>query len=321
MKLHKKLLPISKNRNEIKNVLITQLFAFHDKFDKSYIQSNSSLIEDIRKSQEGSIGVRAGFVFLDGLNIATLKIYDNDASVGWNIINDIYSVMYWGFQIDEHHRQQKNISFEIANGLEQAQIFFHSLAMVNGHKDIAFWSAHIIANHIYKGGMLNGIGDANMDFVHFYWRLLIAQLHNQWVPKEKLNDALGNFKPLLEFANNPALFEKALIEYCDFRMARSLLYENQNVAKQRKPADGFYIFEIPSFSLLPLELFALKAVYESTTGKNLSLNVDHPLLQSPLMSVPKFNLVSNKVGADLEILGKQSFASNWSPLKITPLEF
>lgn len=320
MNFKSKLRPTATNREEVIGVLTNQLLSSSNSFEKAYDSSYKSLLKDIDEAKAGGIGPRVGFLFTDGLNIATTKILSKDAS-GWMLIQSLSAMMNWGIIIDEHHRQDKEIGFDASTGFEYAQIFFHGLALSSGNDFAAELSARILANYMYSGGFSEGTGEANNDFAHFYWRLIIAQLHNEWVPKGKLTDDIGHFRPLLEFAGSPDLFEKALVEYCDFRMARSMLYDNPDAKKQRKASDGAYIFEVPFFSLFPIELFALKAIYEKTTGNHLSLEADHPLLKSQLMKLGRYEFNEDKTSTQLEKLGEKYFGAEWSPSALTPLAF
>lgn len=320
MNLKSKLRPTADNRKEVVDTLVGQLLSSRDSYEKAYDSSYKSLLKDVDEAKAGGIGPRASFLFTDGLNVATTKILSKDVS-GWTLIQSLSAIMNRGIIIDERHRQDKEIGFDASTGFEYAQIFFHGLALSSGNNFAADFSARILANYMYSGGFSEGVGDANSDFAHFYWRLIIAQLHNEWVPKRKLTDDLGSFRPLLEFADSPDLFGKLLVEYCDFRMARSMLYENLDAKKQRKASDGDYIFEVPFFSIFPIELFAMKAIYEKTTGNHLSLEAEHPLLKSPLMKLGRYEFNEDKTSVQLERLGQKYFSEKWMPLTLTDLVF
>lgn len=52
------------------------------------------------------------------------------------------------------------------------------------------------------GGIDSGVGDEH--YLEFYWRLLVSQVDNKWVARDKITDDLGWFRPLLETADTPA---------------------------------------------------------------------------------------------------------------------
>ncbi|MFZ3000638.1 MAG: hypothetical protein WA071_09910 [Undibacterium umbellatum] len=70
----------------------------------------------------------------------------------------------------------------------------------------------------------------------------------------------------------------------------------------------------------PYELLAVKAIYRRCTGHEISLEADHPLLQSSLMHPPAlYPLPETPESPKLQAFVSQVFADSWQPLKAVPL--
>jgi len=187
------------------------------------------------------------------------------------------------------------------------------MALAGNAVEIADWVAAFMFNHVSAGGIDEGIKET--DFLEFYWRLLLAQVDGAWMDIDKVSDEIGVYRPLLATAGDERAFRAALIDYCDFRLSRAFQFDHPGAKRPRKPSDPMYIFETQWIALLPLELLALRAVYRRTTGKELSLESDHPLLSGRLMDFPtNLQPSSNTTTETLRRYGERIFGDDWRPM-------
>lgn len=100
--------------------------------------------------------------------------------------------------------------------------------------------------------------------------------------------ALSGYGPLLQSCGQPEQWSSTLVEYCDWRIANSYGYPYMGAPKRRRKHTGnSSVLEVGSIEqVFPLELLTLKFAYEQATGKALSLDAPHPMLQGPLMTLP-----------------------------------
>jgi hypothetical protein len=112
-------------------------------------------------------------------------------------------------------------------------------------------------------------------------------------------------------------WETALVDYCDFRLSRAFEYDN---LRAKKVTGLTRFFTMQWHAIFPLELIALKAIYERQTGKVLNLNVDHPLLQTPLMNPPSFDaLPEDDLLKHRNAKSASHYGNDWQPYVLIDL--
>lgn len=310
----KHLRPSPENRDETVALITESLLQNDDEYIKSLSADTAIAYEDIRQSKPAQLCVGLGFVFMSSMGLAVNRVLKHDLT-GWQQLQCTLQQMYWSCEIQQHDWIKNNVPFDNPSACEIPQIVFHAVSLATGYEKAADWIANFLHNHFYQNGIAAGVGYANSDFLEFYWRLLLAQTSGKWVPMDKLSDELGAFRPLLETAHNPIEFEKALKSYCDFRLSRSFQFENQLAQKPRKAHDGMYLFEQRWLAIFPFELLALQAIYEKTTGAKLSLKIDHPLLQTPLLNLPApIESTEDDLTRAIRLFGENYFNKYWQPL-------
>ena len=118
-----------------------------------------------------------------------------------------------------------------------------------------------------------------------------------------------------------ALFRKALVSFCDYRVAQSFGsygMEDAGAGSRLSPNpmldDGGL-----GYKLFPVELFSLQYVYQKTTGKALSLEADHPLLEQPFMKLPALlPLYEDDLIRRAAVLAKEVYGAAWQPAVAEP---
>jgi len=286
-------------------------------FSEKHAHALRKCREYLAAGKASQLSVRAGALFFDAMGLAVASVLRGEAR-GWDQVRRAFAQMYWALEISQHDWLQQGLGYDLPTGSEIATLQFHGLALAGGANAEADWIARFLHNHMMAGGADNGVGDEH--YLAFYWRLLVAQIDNTWVAQDKITDDMGWFRPLLEAADTPAKFERALTAYCDFRLSRAFQFEDANAPRPRKPADPMYVFEMQWIAAFPLELFALREICRRTTGQAPALVGDHPLLQSPLMEMPPLlPLVHDELAASFEAFGRRTYGSHWQPLLAVPL--
>jgi hypothetical protein len=128
---------------------------------------------------------------------------------------------------------------------------------------------------------------------------------------------MGDFAPLYATAGEAEAFAAALVDYCDYRSAECLGYHGIDATKRRPPSKIESVMDqLGIDQVCPAELFVLRHAYAKATGKTLSLDAQHPLLQTPLMRSPfpsLSGLHEDATTAALKGLCASAFGAAWSP--------
>jgi hypothetical protein len=113
-----------------------------------------------------------------------------------------------------------------------------------------------------------------------------------------------------------AEFRKALVSFCDYRVAQAFGYDGMEATRRRSEDRTESVLDRGGWiRLFPLELFSLRYVYQKTTGKALSLEADHPLLQAPFMKLPALlPLYEDDHIRRALALANEVFGAAWKPL-------
>lgn len=164
-------------------------------------------------------------------------------------------------------------------------------------------------------GIYNDVGD--YDVAELFWVILKCYCEKRWITPNDLTAELGeDILPMLQAIDTPR-WEAALMDYCDFRLSRAYEYEN---VRAKKATSQSWFFGRQWHAIFPLELIALKTIYEQQTGKALNLNVEHPLLQTPLMNLPKFDaLPEDDLLKRLNAKSAQHYGDMWQPYTLLEL--
>lgn len=153
----------------------------------------------------------------------------------------------------------------------------------------------------------------------FVWLLVRSFCEQQWPGKEALPPELTPwYRDLLLNLDQPDALSEALVRYCDYRLARSYGLSSPDAKTKKWDA---YVCSHREFCLFPVELLALQRIYQVVTGKEISLDAPHPLLQTPLMRLPVNwqPLASDPLLEQAQALARDYFGKNWQPDYCVPL--
>lgn len=191
------------------------------------------------------------------------------------------------------------------------------LALARCGEAIARPWAHRLYNLFFHRGIEADIGDDPV--FAFSLVLLRAYCHRTWPGPESLTPELEGFLPLLRAVGDPGAFKPALLDYCDWRLSRAYGFKDSQAKKSDSEVKlGYFIRQW--IAICPFELLALQAVYRAATGRTLDLDVDHPLLRTPLMSPPAFDeLATDALLDQVAETARCQFGERWQPEALVPL--
>lgn len=258
----------------------------------------------------------ASLLFHDSLAIAVPKILSGNSIKAWGELQCHFSYMKWAIDLLGHDYERNHHDYGRGSLMDHALTFFYLLARASSDAEWAKPAARMLYDVLVSEGFLPN-WDWASPFEDFLYRLVVMDLKNEWIDplsEDWGGKDLGGFRRLLGAVGSKD-FEEALVEYCDFRLARAQGYASLQ-AQRPSPANRESTFEFEGyfFALFPLELLVLKAVYEKTTHKPLSLEADHPLLHLPTMNLPEsFMLIEDDITKAMQALGEREFGDNWKP--------
>lgn len=155
-------------------------------------------------------------------------------------------------------------------------ITMHGLFAHVGRLDICEWLEPFLLNSLEQEKPREGLEELDQAFCYFFTDLLKIKKSGQW-SSEADYEWLDKFADLIALADSPDAFAEMLPHYCDERFANALDWPSCKAKK--RDTEQFSVFQYVLWTaLVPYELYSLKYVYESLTGKTLSFDVDHPLL-------------------------------------------
>jgi hypothetical protein len=265
-----------------------------------------------------SSGTVAGF----NLALAADNIIAGRAS-GWQDAMDALAIGYLSSELMRHQRE-RTLGLYCRRSVGPDDLYY--VAFYGGLAGLRLWpQADCLCRHLMNfwlgRGADEGFGDQE-DYLSFYWFLLRAQFKGEWPEMDELDAGeLGEFYPLFATVSNPEAFREALVEYCDFRLARMHEYSSQH-AKRRNDSLLSDALTYGPLLLLPAELLAFKAIYERVTAKTCDLHAEHPLIKTGLLDPPAgLSLPENDLTACLHETGKAVFGSAWQPGALVEVRF
>jgi hypothetical protein len=239
----------------------------------------------------------------------------------WSDVAEALAIGFLGSELSMHRRQADPRHYCRRESDDFYYVAFHG-ALAGLH----LWpEADCLGRHLMNLWLAGGVDERmedQQDYLQFYWYLLRSQYKQQWPASSDLDPAeLGAFHPLYATVDRPAEFQAALVEYCDFRLARMHEYPSQHAEKRYHQLHNDGLVYGPLL-LLPAELLAFKAIYERTTGKPCSLEGEHPLLKTlPLAPPAGMKLPSTALTAAASKAGAAAFGSAWSPGRLVEVFF
>lgn len=264
----------------------------------------------------------AGYIGGYKLTLAVDSIVAGRAS-GWQDAMEALAIGYVGSELMKHRREQTLGWYCRRVGPDDFfYVAFHGLLA-----GLRLWPhADCLCRHLMNlwlgRGIDEGLHEQQDDYLSFYWFLLRAQFKGEWPKMEEIDAGeLEEFYPLFATVGKPEAFREALVEYCDFRLARMHEYHSQHATRRNDSLLSDALTYGPLL-LLPAELLAFKAIYERVTGKACDLHAEHPLLKIGLLDLPPgLSLPENDLTARLHETGRAIFGSAWQPGALVEVRF
>ncbi|MBI1890569.1 MAG: hypothetical protein HYS18_07985 [Burkholderiales bacterium] len=234
---------------------------------------------------------------------------------GWKNFALGASYAFWGQVGNRCSRITAGATYSDPMSAGDVPTFYWLFAMTSCPEKIARPWGHYFYNMFAQQGIKNDIGDNPM--FHFCQLLLKSYCERRWFGQEKVGAELEGFAPLLRSIDTE-LWESALLSYCDYRLSRAYEFPNAEALKA-KPGAG-YFFNRQWFAIFPLELLALKNLYESLAGGALDLQIEHPLLRLPLICAPRIvELPQDELLQKLIARSMANYGDLWQPYSLIDL--
>jgi hypothetical protein len=222
--------------------------------------------------------------------------------------------LYVSAQLYVHSRADFANGFAYSDVLEYTVLSAYFLLLATGDFErSARVRRHLIC--LWRDGAMDGLRVDQAQFHDFMLFMLRADETNQWPTlSETQRDEFGAFASLWSFGD-----AGDLSQYLDFRVARGLGYADQFAA--RRLAEPYVDFLTGSASaLLPLEVFALRALHRRITGSTAELRETHPMLTNAMISAfPSQLAMGTSPSARLiEGYGRAGYGDRWNVDRLIP---
>ena len=306
--------PDRNNREETLQALWRRLH-LDDVVAKGLGLSVSMLDHYIAKNNVPAASVSAKGLSSDMTCAALLARWTGQANAD-DLLRRAFSCVYWRTELEFTDRRVGNIDDKLRDDGLYELLDWQGLAAACDAAWFTDWVAPYLSNLFCSGGVLANSLEFTVDSAarRFTETLQAILVTRRW-PNEVDAAAYGSYAPLLTTVADPASFNAALIDFCDYRVAQCFGYNGIDATKRRRPSQDASIMDRGGWDqAFPAELFTLKHAYEQATGKPLSLNAAHPLLQSRLMTAPfpaLLPLHEDEVSARLQKLGMSTFGDQW----------
>jgi hypothetical protein len=216
--------------------------------------------------------------------------------------------LYVSAQLYLHSRIEFADGFAHSAVLEYTVLSAYFLLLATGEiEKSARLRRHLL--RLWRDGAMEHLLVDQSQFHAFMRLMLQADETNQWPALSELQrNELGAFANLWSFGD-----AGDLSEYFDFRAARGLGYADQFAARRlAEPYDDFLTGG--GSELLPLEVFALRALHERIVGSIPELRETHPMLTSATLSAfPSHLAMGTSASARLiEGYGRTGFGDRWN---------
>jgi hypothetical protein len=212
-----------------------------------------------------------------------VEIFRNNATKGWS---DLNLAVYYARIYASTHRATENESMRrrgqhsFDDGTDASvPLYFAGLSCLPAEMS-SRWGGHLFSK-FKDGGLAPRLGD---DEVYEFQRLILrALVEGDWPNLAEINHLHVRYADLFRNAENSTEFSEAMIRYCDYRLSRSFLYEDEFAKKYDRSAG--YLFSAQWMALFPTELIGFKYAFEKTHSTRLEIKAEHPLLNTRLMSL------------------------------------
>ncbi len=268
----------------------------------------------------GAIGVTCFQRFHSAMTLAVGALWQRQAEAAERL-REAFSLAYWGAEILQHTWIRDRPPYNASGNHVLNRFWLHGLAAAGGATEIADWVVPYEVN-VFRGTGGTGAPELELDvpFRHFVRNLMEAQVSGRW-PSRIDRISMRGYGNILARVADAKAFSAALVECCDYRVMQALGYDSVDAARPRSGDRMSSVLDIGAWpKLYPLELFSVRYVCQMTTGRSLSLEVEHPLLKTPLMNVPPLlPLYEDDFIRRARAFAQDVFGTAWKPLTPIPL--
>lgn len=223
-------------------------------------------------------------------------------------------------EITRHH--ERRVLWSAPHDEFREAPWFMGVAASGGASDVCDRLAPYFWN-VWRSGGANRAKWTDEALYTFFMHLVEADLTGIW-PARIDDSVLREYAALLRSVGQPEEFRRVLVDCCDYRMAHAWMYDGIDAAKRYSASTTKSVFQMRNTAaiLVPYELLYLKYVYEKITGATLSLDADHPMLQSENIVVPQvWPLAESDFGRELAVFLDREIGGTWrDPAPIVPID-
>jgi hypothetical protein len=233
---------------------------------------------------------------------------------GIDLIRRAFSLRYWGSELDRTEFETGGYPYSAPNRRVLQLFQLHGLAVAGGAYQVADRLAPYL-RELIAAGAGDGLLWVDEPFKAFALHVLEAHVEQRWLDRVDVL-ALKGFAGILSALGDPARFEQALVDYCDFRLCNAWGFDSVDAPRRRHSSRYGSIFEEPDWdTLFPYELLSLGYAFEVATGRRVSLRAHHPILESPLVHLPQlWPAFEDDFIRRVVDLGQRTFGAKWQPL-------
>lgn len=262
-----------------------------------------------------NIGLRASFLALGEMALAVQTGLLEEKQVDPTRLREVSDEIHFGLELIRHKigNDWSGYVHTAAEPLTYIETWF---LLTVAEPERAAWLGRHLFNY-FRVGHIDKVLRDNV-FCDFVWLLVKSSVTGKWETPSTPN-RLREYAKLYESVNSSEDFAQAVYDVCDYRVARAWGYEGffEGAGKLEDGVDMDAlgnVHEFAWFGLFPAELLAFAAVYRQTTGKQVSLVCDHPMIQHALLSIPDITQIpESALGKNLDAFGRGIFGEEWKP--------
>jgi hypothetical protein len=282
--------PSRDNRNQA----VQKIWARAELRYESLAERAASKFEDLEialsKPKAGSVIFSLGGFADAELTLALYALWNNDHKTASEHYSRSFKLIHQYVSYQAQRRQKEGWTYEGSESAFNVLIDWQGLSQFFGQGWFCAWVAPYL-NSLFESGSVSFNSLLYMNDPEGYRFMALLQkviLSKAWPSASEISH-LGPFKALFENAGaSTEVFSQTLVDYCDYRISRNFGYLSIEADDKDRSRSWQTIFGQTGicFELMPVELFTFAHAYHAATGKQLCLQGEHPMLQTPLMKVP-----------------------------------
>jgi hypothetical protein len=284
----KKLLnPAPENREACLQQLWEKL-NIQDRSESSLSGEFNWLVRDIEERSSAKASLSSCKIAKRYLTLAAIARRRGDQESSSRLLRQSFAFICWARELDVVARQDPTWPELEGDDLLMPMITWQALAPQCGSPWFALWLAPHLHNQFAnpEPGMVVMYYSRDYPARRFMEVLQRSLITGVWPAQFDLA-GLSAYGKLLQACEQPQAWEDALMAFCDWRIANAYGYPEMGASKRRRQSSLENVLDAERVEqVFPVELLTLKFAFERATGRTLSLDAPHPLLQGPLMALP-----------------------------------